>query len=367
MSLSGYNTRAVVALCRWAAATGVPLHLAATGADDPILRTAHASRVFVQRRTAALDLDQVATWIHQLCRQHGHEQLVIAPSTEYFNRFLLQHRPAIEAAGGIVPLVDEALYGQVSDKAAFATMCAAHGIAVPRAFEELPTQLPFVAKPRHYGASRSGQVKPYLVFSAAERERFLQREAVQDYLFQEFVEGRSLYLLAHIARDGEVTACAQENLLQQPAGGSIVLARADDFHRSAEAARYLQMLVGAGFHGLVMIEVRLCRDSGRAVMIEANPRMWGPLQFMLDQQVDPFTPLFAAHGVQVQAPAPGGRPPALPYYFWSGGLATGAGPCTFHGFSAADFVDDYARIALCDLYARDDTRELHHFELAHAR
>lgn len=364
MSLSGHNLRAVVALCRWATAAGVPVHLVARDAADPIYLTGYAPQVFVQRRSAALEVAGVVGWIRQLCRQHGYGQVVIAPSTEFFNRFLLSHRAAIEAAGGIIPLVGQALYEQVSDKHAFAAMCGAHAIPVPAVFDGLPEHLPFVAKPRHYLGASSGQVKPYLVHTPAERERFLRREAVENFFFQEFVEGESLYLLAHIARNGKVTAGAQENLMQQAAGGSIILARTHGFHQEPEARPYLDMLIEAGFHGLVMVEVRRCRRTGRAVMIEANPRMWGPLQFMLDQQADPLAPLFADQGIEVAEPRTRGT--ASPYYFWSGGLSRTLPPCAFHNFSPDQFVADYARIAAADLFARNDTRRLHQHELADA-
>lgn len=363
MCLSGHNLRAVVALCRWAAAADVPVHLVARDAEDPIRLTAHASRVALQRSSAALDLDTVRGWIDQLRAQHGHEQIVIAPSTEYFNRFVLRHRAALEAAGAVIPLVGQALYERISDKHAFAAMCEAHALALPAVFDDVPEQLPFVAKPRRYPMSGGSQIKPYLVFTPQDRERFLQRESPADYFFQEFVEGESLYLLAYVSRDGSVVCSAQENLMQQARGGSIVLARAHGFHREPEARAYLDMLIGAGFHGLVMIEVRRCRRTGRAVMIEANPRMWGPLQFMLDQGVDPFAPLFAELGVEMRAPR--AAAPVHDYYFWSGGLA-GSLPPTFHNFSPDRFVDDYVRIAAADLFARDDTRALHRHELAAA-
>lgn len=364
IALSGYNLRAVVALCRWAEASGVPLHLVARQGSDPIELTDHAARVFVRRRSEGLDLDEVLTWIHHLRVAYDHERVVIAPSTEFFNRFVLRHRGAIEAAGGVVPLVDEALYLRISDKQAFADLCRDAGIAVPAVFGVPPDDRPFVAKPRHYAASSSGRIKPYLITSAAERDAFLAQECLDGYFFQEFVEGQSLYLLAHVARSGQVTACAQRNLIQQAGGGSIVLAEAHDFHLDPAARPYLELLSDCGFHGLVMIEVRRCRRSGRAVMIEANPRMWGPLQFMLDRQTDPFTPLFADHGLVGRPLQPQG---ALSlYYFWSGGLAARFAPCTLHDFSADRFFADFARIAAADLFARADTLRLHHHELAQA-
>lgn len=364
MALSGHNIRAVVALCRWAAATDMPLHLVASGAHDPIHLTDHASRVFLVRQSVALDVGETTAWIQHLCREHGYEQVVIAPSTEFFNRFLLRNRVALEAVGGIIPLVNEALYEQVSDKQAFANMCAAQGIAVPAVFDSPPQDLPFVAKPRRYLSAAGAQLKPVLVFTSAERGAFLRNESTTDYFFQEYVEGRSLYLLAHIARNGSVTASAQENLIQQAGGASIVLARAHDFHLEPEASPYLNLLIGAGFHGLVMIEVRCCRRTGRAVMIEANPRMWGPQQFMLDRGVDPFAPLLADHGVNV--PVPFCTAVRGEYYFWSGGMSPSPSTCTFHHFSAECFLADYPRIAAADLFARDDTRRLHRHELAPA-
>lgn len=364
MALSGHNIRAVVALCRWAEAARLPVHLVARGPNDPVYLTDHAQRVFVERAYAALDVAEVKGWIERLRALHGYAQVVIAPSTEFFNRFLLRHRAAIEAAGGIIPLVDEALYERISDKHPFAAMCSSHGIPVPAVFDAPPERLPFVAKPRSYLSETCSQIKPYLVFTESDREKFLRRESPADFFFQEYVEGDSLYLLAHIARSGQITASAQENLMQQAEGGSIILARPHGFHLEPEARPYLDMLVGAGFHGLVMVEVRRCRRTGRAVMIEANPRMWGPLQFMLDMQADPFTPLFADHGITLGAPP--ALPPARAYYFWSGGLSRALPPCAFHQFSAERFVADHHRIASADLFARDDTRRLHQHELADA-
>lgn len=362
MCLSGHNIRAVVALCRWAASRGVPVHLAARDADDPIWHTDHAARVFVQRASPALSLPELLGWVHGLRAQHDLDRLIIAPSTEFFNRFLLRHRAAIEAAGAVIPLVDEALYERISDKEAFAAMCRAHGIAVPAEHPAMPEHLPFVAKPRRYLGADGQQLKPHLVLSPTDRAAFQHAHSPADFFYQEFVEGQSLYLLAHIARSGEVTATAQENLMQQPQGGSIVLARGHEFHAEPAAKPYLDMLVSAGFHGLVMIEVRRCVHSGRAVMIEANPRMWGPLQFMLDRNVDPFTPLLRDHGMSL--PLREVQEPTLPYYFWSGGLAQQ--PCAFHNFSADDFLARYPAIAACDLFLREDSRRLHRHELADA-
>lgn len=365
LCLSGYNPRAVVTLCRDAAARSWPLYLAARGAHDPIFRTTHAERVLVTRDTEALTLDALRGWITTLRQQHGHQRVMIAPSCEFLNRFMLRERAALEAAGAVVPLVDEALYARISDKHSFGAMCQAHGLAVPEELPQAPAGYPFVAKPLRYAGADGRQLKPYLILGPAERARFERDERATDFYFQAFAPGRSLYLLAHLGRDGRIVAGAQENLLQQKDGGSIILARRSDFHHSAEAARYLAMLREEGFHGLIMVELRQDLDSGRCVMIEANPRLWGPMQFALDNGLDLFGGLWRdAFGSE---PAP--RPAATPagggaYYFWSGGLVPASQPYAFHQYDAARLLDEHAAIAACDLFDRDDTRALHLHELS---
>jgi predicted ATP-grasp superfamily ATP-dependent carboligase len=361
LSLSGYNTRAVVALCRWAATAGVPVHLVGKAGADPIAHTAYGSHRVLVREHPALSVDDIAGWVTTLRATHGYDRVLLVPSTEFFNRVVLTHRDALEAIGALVPLVDESLYRQLSDKEAFTTLCTQHGIAVPATMSAPPADGPFVAKPRTYGNSRAGRVKPYLVLDSTERSRFTANESPDAYFYQEYVEGPSIYLLLHVSRNGTTTAMAQENLLQQRDGGSVILARAHTFHESAEADAYVRMLHSIGFHGLIMIEVRQCRRTGRAVMIEANPRLWGPMQFTLDQGVDLFTPWLADYGVATDAPRPASDP--LPYYFWSGGLGPAGQPATYHAFTAESFVAEYARIAACDLFARPDSLALHRAEL----
>jgi predicted ATP-grasp superfamily ATP-dependent carboligase len=360
--LSGFNLRAVVALCRRATAARLPFHLVARNASDPIYLTDYGANVGEERTTAELDAAQIIAWIQRLRAAHGYSRVLLSPSTEFFNRVILRHRELIEAAGGIVPLVERKLYERISDKHAFAELCTAHGIAVPATFERLPAQLPFVAKPRTYGASRRGRIKPYLVHTPDELREFLDGENVGNFFLQEFVEGQSIYLLAHIARNSAVLACAQENLIQQARGGSIVLARPHDFHRHPDAQAYLRLLRGVGFHGLVMIEVRRCARTGRHVMIEANPRLWGPIQFTLDRGVDLLGAFLADHGLTVEPLAP--PQPERSHYFWSGGLHEGDESCTFHHYSAAQFAADQSRLAACDLFDRADTRRLYQHELA---
>ncbi|MFT4102680.1 MAG: hypothetical protein QM674_16920 [Burkholderiaceae bacterium] len=364
LTLSGFNQRAVVALCRYGRGAGVPIHLVTRDAADPIYLTAYSDHVLCRRERPQLDADEVCSWIGRLRERHGYRRVLIAPCTEFFNRFILSHRDEIESVGGTVPLVGPDLYEAVSDKLSFAGMCRHNGIAVPAEFEAPPSRYPFVAKPIRYAALDGRQLKPYLIMGASDWKQFEKTESLGDFYFQAYQEGRSIYLLMYVPAEGPALKFSQENLIQQRAGGSIILSRRHGFHLTPEADRYEAMLRSEGFRGLIMVEVRQREAGVPSVMIEANPRMWGPMQFALDNRIDLF-------GAMIRD-FTGWEPPACPvppppvdggYYFWSGGLRPGARPLAFHGYSPAEFLDDFDGISRCDLFARDDSRALYQSEL----
>jgi predicted ATP-grasp superfamily ATP-dependent carboligase len=360
--LSGYNIRAVVAFCRWAGAHGIACHLVARDAGDPIFLTAYRERVLLTRTSAALTVADIAAWIAELRGHHGYRDVLLLPSTEFLNRFMLAQRAALEAAGAIVPLCDAALYQRLSDKYSFGQLCADAGIPVPAEHAALPDTFPFVAKPRSYAAISARQLKPYLIHDAAGLARFRRHEDPADYYYQQFVTGRSLYLLAYCPRNGAPVLFSQENLIQQKDGGSIILARVDDFHHQPQAAAYVELLASTGFHGLVMIEVRQDPKSGQCYMIEANPRLWGPMQLVVDHAAGIFDAFLRDYGFEPAdhaVQAPGGL------YFWCGGLADGA-DAVYHGFSPAQFTDHDHSILRSSLVLRDDTMPLFRHELAPA-
>jgi len=364
LTLSGFNQRAVVALCRYGRGAGVPIHLVARDATDPIYLTDYADQVLCEREQPQLRAEEICSWIGSLRERHGYRRVVIAPCTEFFNRFVLAHRHGIERAGGVIPLVDPQLYEAVSDKLSFAGMCKRHGIMVPEEFESPPQRYPFVAKPVHYAAQDGRQLKPHLIMDASDWKRFETMESSPDFYFQAYHEGRSIYLLMYVPATGPVLKFSQENLIQQCGGGSIILSRRHEFHQTPEADQYERMLRSEGFRGLVMIEVRKREASAPSVMIEANPRMWGPLQFALDNQVDLFGAMIRdfTDSEPLACPVPP-RPVDGSYYFWSGGLAPASRPLAFHGYSPGEFLDDFSGISRCDLFARDDSRALYQSEL----
>ena len=271
---SGHNERAVVTLCRYFTAAGLPFVIASAGADDAIHRTAYASRVVFERTDRAVDVGLFA----HLAQGHG-GALTYCPTTEFINDFVLRHRSVLAATGlriGLPPRgVYELLTGKESSPAALA------GVPGLRQIPCMPVsdaRAPCVLKPVQN--VQGGRVDyPLLCPDAKALDEARAQIDVSRYFAQPFVRGQSFYFCAYLGTDGGHVGYWQENLLQQPGGKSIVLARTCANPGLDEAA-LCRRLAALGFHGPFMME--LIGNADGLHYIEINPRFWGPLQLALD-------------------------------------------------------------------------------------
>lgn len=279
---SGGNDRAVLGFLRALALCGERAHIVARTRSDRILRTRYQRDVRWIRDDHTLSLDVFRDCISRVREKVGDGPLVVLPSTEYFNTFLLDNRPEIERMNCEIPLVDGRLYARLTGKRTAIDFFSEAGIDAPRELGADALELPVVAKPRTNVSHSRKSLYPQLLQTSSELDAFLRHHNVVEYFFQEFIRGDSLYLLFFLSRSGQQFTWSQRNLLQQPDGKSMLLAEPSDFHRSATAMRILAALRQARFHGLGMVEV--IRAGDREAFIEMNPRIWGPVQFCLDQR-----------------------------------------------------------------------------------
>ncbi len=356
--ISGNNIRAVVAFCRWATAHDVKFHIIAKSKEDSIFLTDYKDRVGFTRDSPQLRHEHFRTWVDSLCTEYGYQRIILLPSTEYLNRFLLENRNSIESGNCLIPLVEERLYRKISDKHSFAKLCQSYGLDIPAEFNYIPEHLPFVAKPRSYFSPKGNQLIPYLINNSQDLENFCRNEEANDYFFQQFIYGRSLYLLAYIGKSGldNNVFFSQENLMQQARGGSIILAKHSKFHHDEIAKHYVTMLRDQNFFGLIMVEVRLDESNGRYYMIEANPRLWGPLQFCVDNNVDLFGAMLRDYGFEISKRLSSCDP--VTHYFWSGGLTQQSQPIAYHSYTSVEFIKDSQRLKVQDIFSRKDTLSL---------
>ncbi len=270
---------------------------------------------------------------------------------------MLAHRDAVEAAGWIVGLPERAVYERLTSKLASQSLVARlTGVEPPRPQSMDALRAPCVLKPRVN--VRDGRVL-YPQLCLDEPALAAARAGLHegDWFAQDYIDGQSRYLCGYLAADGRRAWYWQDNLLQQPGGKSIVLARTVDTP-AFDADRFLDGLHAIGYRGPLMLEV-LVDAHGQAHYIEINPRFWGPLQLALAACPEILRLFALDQGVTPRASpsSPVGSRPH--YYAWAHGARTSA--C--RRYPAAALEGDAAQLDRLlerhDIYAAADTAALH--------
>ena len=362
---SGFNPRAVVAFLRTLRKHDIKYAVIAKSKEDIIFLTDYKNKVMAVRETPELDLDDILSAIKKIQKRIVAEQYVIAPTTEALNRFVLNNRDVFRRHRCDISLVEKSIYMLISDKLSFSRLCRKNNIAIPKEQEfSFNMQLPAVAKPRQYFSAKGVPLSPYILKNDVDLECFIKGNRLEDYYLQEYVEGRSFYLLYYFTKDGGIYKYSQENIVQQADGKSMVYAITSDFHFSEESYKYEVMFKKLGFHGLVMIEIR--QRNGKNYMIEANPRFWGPSQLFVDSGCNLFEawlydngfirtpPEFKSNGNDIE-------------YFWFGGLLQNyrqGKKLMFHKGKEIDLMKKLPTLLESDVYRRPDTMQLFIKELS---
>jgi hypothetical protein len=344
---SGHNDRAVVALCRFFAQQQLPFVIVAAGAQDAIWRTVWAAQVVMSRLDKRLDggLFQAAV---QASQQAG---LVYCPTTEFMNQFVLDQRPALQAVGLQVGLPAAAVYAQLTSKLhSTAVVQRLTGIRPPPDMAWTHLKAPCVLKPRH-NVSGAQVLYPLLCRTPEQLEAARAGLDPAQWFAQTWVEGQSHYLCGYLARSGERATFWQDNLLQQPGGKSMVLARSGR-NPGVDEERLFNGLHALGFHGPFMMEL-IGDAQGTLHYIEINPRFWGPLQLALTACPRLLTLFARDHGATLPEPPP--PTPGPHWYAWAQGASQGDCRRYPHaeGLAAEELLRQH------DVYAAPDTQALH--------
>lgn len=278
---SGFNQRAVIALCRQLTLMNIQFYIIAVNKNDAVYCSTYSKNIRGVRSQDALDLNEIKEIISSIKKETGSGILTIAPSSEYLNHFLLNNRKELEGIGCRIPLVEKELYDLITNKYSFSRLCRDNGISVPNPIEfENKFNFPFVAKPIKNINDNGRSLYPYIITNDSDVLRFLKSEEKDDFYYEEFIQGESYYLLLHLGKNKTVVSYSQKNILQQAEGKSIILAEPSEIHTCRNAVNIIEMLQKVSFYGLIMIEVR--KVDNELCVIEANPRLWGPLQLLSD-------------------------------------------------------------------------------------
>lgn len=352
---SGFNQRSVIAMCRTLKACNVEFHIIAHTPQDTIFQTIYVSHIASVRSNPILDIDDLCNCI-EFIRAGTSKRFVIAPTSEALNLFLLEHRERIEQTGDILPLVSEALYREISDKSTFVALCSEYDIPIP---EELPRsdlpRLPIVAKP-YYGISPHGRrLYPQLLYTEQDLDQFTSMPDQNLYFFQRYISGPSYYLQYYFHTSGQVDRFSMRNLVQQPEGKSIAAAESAHLHFEKNYRVFETLLQDMEFHGLIMVELMF--ENDQFYMIEANPRMWGPAQLMVDAGANLYVGFINdLFGYDMPLDICGKM--KNPLYFWWAGFwepQLQGKPMKWY-CSPSEFWEKYPEFLQAEIYCRQDTR-----------
>jgi len=360
---SGYNQRAVVAFCREATRLSVPFCILAKSDEDTILKTSYKDHVYAIRSEKLLSKADLDACIVKTKATTNFTDFVILPSSEFLVRFFLDNRAYYKRQNCTIPLVSSELYAKISDKYSFGKLCEANGLLIPLEFEN-PESLsfPFVAKPRLYFSNGNARtLNPFLILSETDWKDFLQKEDTGAFYYQEFIDGSCFYLLCYLSMSQKDVCYSQKNLVQQAGGKSMIVAQSSDIHHLPIADKYVGMLKNEGFEGLIMIELK--KKGDEFVMIEANPRLWGPSQLFVDAGVPIFEAFIQDQGFEIQTSERSEIKEVL--YFWHGGIAEdrkNGKEIAFHEYTPELLDENLERLLACEVYLREDTKEIFYNE-----
>jgi len=351
---TGHNDRAVVALCRAMSAAGVPFHLIANAATDPIFRTAWAPFVRQTRSDSRVDLalfEKIRDEIEKSV------ELVYCPTTEFINGFVLSNRERLEEIGFSILMPPQETYWRISNKSQsvrlIQDLCE---LTAPPEISWPDAAAPCVFKPR-CNLSNGTVNYPVLCFNETDVAQAKNRLDQSKWYVQKYVDGQSYYLCGYLSATGDWRAYWQLNLLQQSGGKSIVLAR-NCPSPGLDAADVFDGLRKTGHYGPVMMEI-IQDERGTLHYIEINPRFWGPLQLAVDACPELFALYFSDAGFhESKTPA---ALPAVDGWHWYAWL-NGAKNSLCRRYPAATLMDERKIDEFLnkhDVYAREDTCKLH--------
>ncbi|OQY16914.1 MAG: hypothetical protein B6I36_09655 [Desulfobacteraceae bacterium 4572_35.1] len=249
-------------------------------------------------------------------------QYILFPSGEKILRWVIAHKNELAQAGIILPTVNLESYEIISNKQSFINISQAHGLDVPSEFTELPTTFKekFVIKAKTgIWDTESVLTRPVLVQTPKALNKLREKNLNLDaHFIQEYINGPSFYYCALYDRGEKKISFTQQTIVQQPSGMSVVKAVPATLPETVVRKIDL-MMESLNWYGLMMIEVKEFNDKYYA--IECNPRLWGPIQLVIDNGAD-FP--YALWQLATKQPITGVSMVEQPYgYIWTLGYLHG--------------------------------------------
>ncbi len=269
------NTRAASVLLAAARSLGVPRAVvvdpAAAPPPDAPDYPGEWSIVRAQTPLTARELSGIGV---QAADALGVSEISLAPTSEYLLTIAIGDRCCGRIPNLRVPWAAAFPYARITSKASLRSLLAEHPLLQTPGLCDFPTaarQLPVMAKPS-VNVLAGRPLRPFKVSKVGDLSVALGGDG--GFFFEEWIPPPSVYWCAFRGSDGNVVDYFQRNVLQEVGGGSVSLAVREDPAWAPQVRPDLLALVeGLSYRGPLMIEFR----GDPPVVIEINPRFWGPL------------------------------------------------------------------------------------------
>lgn len=357
---SGFNPRAILAFLRFAKQRNISCVVIAQSDNDFIFHTDYRDKIIHVRKSSTLNADKILSHVELVRKKFNIHNVFILPSTEYLNRILINNKELLFKYDVTFGLCDKDLYEKISDKEAFTNLCRKYNIPVPLQSPIPLTSFPQVAKPKTYFEGSEIASKPVLIKSQKELLKFKSNNQIASFFYQEYINGQCVYLLFYFEKNGRYSVFSQENFIQQSNGASMILAKSSNYHNNQDIVKpYVNMFLSEKFVGLVMVEIII--QNNISFMIEANPRLWGPSQLILDAGMNLFDFFICDNEILEKCLSVQNYQENV-FYFWSGGIVETQKKkeqIKFHNYTPTDFTKNYSEITKRDIYLKKDSIKLH--------
>lgn len=271
---SGYNQRAVIALCRYFKNINQPFVIVSSGVEDFIYLTDYKNNVVLERtdKTLTIELFRKISSLYD-------GELVYCPTSEFLNMFILENADSFQKIGMATGMPAKESYDIITSKWSSQELLKdLTDIKIIETLDVDKAQVPCVVKP-YKNVMLDRVLYPLICYSQESLKIAKGKINKNEYFIQRFIDGQSYYFCAYLLRNGSFKGYWQENILQQPNGKSIVLAKVCD-NPGLNEDILMNIISKVGYFGPLMIE--FIKELDNFYYIEINPRFWGPLQLAND-------------------------------------------------------------------------------------
>ncbi len=272
---SGYNQRAVIALCRYFKSIEYPFTIVACGPKDLIYKTKYADSVLLERKDRLL-----TTELFLEISKYNRTGFIYLPTSEFLNSFVLKNTEFLKSIGIEPGMPAKDIYYRITNKWSSQELLKNQSnILIPEIYVYGDEKIPCVLRP--FRNINNGKVLyPLICKTSNELNKNKISINCNDYFIQKYIVGQSYYFCSFLTSGGCFEGYWQENLLQQPGGKSMVFARVCE-NPGIKVDGLMKIINKSGYFGPLMVEFILYKNE--FYFIEINPRFWGPLQLCLEQ------------------------------------------------------------------------------------